>query len=58
MNPKKTTTLIKVFSISENDGLRYQEKYHEKKLKEKLRLLGIEVDFENIAHHGIKQIQI
>jgi len=54
---KQTFNLINNFSICEKDKIRIREKYHEKRLKTQLVEFGIIVEFESIAHHGIRNIK-
>jgi hypothetical protein len=50
--------MLKTFSVkNKSDLIRKQEHFLERKLKYQLVEFGIIVEFENIAHYGIRNIK-
>ena len=48
--------VLKIFSVSDKDSIRISEQHHESKLKKQLSEYGICVDFDSIAHYGLRNI--
>ena len=53
---KTKNEILRSFSTCDKDFLRLEEKKHEAKLKKQLSDLGIEIEFDKIAHYGINGV--
>ena len=53
---EKEKTMFNIFSVNDKDAVRMYEQHHESKLKRQLLDFGIIMNFDTIAHHGIRNI--